>query len=166
MSIAVEDNAVEEVVTDLQIAVESAGFEGSVGNVDASDSHVTGGQGSGLACNDVAELARSLKSIKILDEEVLGLELIDRECHGHRDHKRHTFWDADNQESDGSGGKINKTGQRSGINKVSLTEHNSKKPDDTKENESHHAEDVSVGTDDVGKDTELCLEGSLARLNL
>jgi len=100
VGVAVENNGFVKAITNLNVAVKFFSVETSAGDVEASNSHITGGERGGLASDDVAKLSGGLESVQVLDEEVLGLELVNGEGHGHGDNKRHAFGDADNHEGD------------------------------------------------------------------
>lgn len=76
VSVTVEDNAFVKGAEDLHLSFNAIGIVGGAGDVQPGDGHITGGEGGGLSSDDVAELAGGLKGIEVLDEEVLGLELV------------------------------------------------------------------------------------------
>lgn len=166
MSVAVENNGFVKAITNLNVAVEFFSVETCSGDVEAGNSHITGGERGGLASDDVAKLSGGLEGVQVLDEEVLGLKLVNGEGHGHGDNKRHAFWDANDHEGDCGHHEVKKTLKGDGGYKLSRSEHNSEEPDDTEKNDRDDAKSVGVSTDDFSKNSELFLEGSLTFLNL
>lgn len=166
MGVTVHDDAIPEEVLDFDVAVEVLSGVSRVVNVDFSDFHITGSECGGLAGDDVAKLSRSLEGIEVLDEEVFFLQLVNGESHSHGDDKRHTFGDANNEESDGGRGEIDGTVDRGGVNESVVAGHDEDEPDDTEKDESNDTEGVGVSSNDTSEDFELGLEGSKILLNL
>ena len=110
VGLTVQDNAIPKHVLDLEVAAEVVSLERSVDHVDASNFHVTSGQSGSLSSDDFIKLAGCFKSSEFLDEKMLALEDINRECHGHGDDQGHTFWDANDKKSDGGGSEVNGAG--------------------------------------------------------
>jgi hypothetical protein len=104
--VVVENNGLLEGCLELDVGLEGGGGKDLILSVDAADFHVSSGKGGGLSGENVNDLAGSLEGIQVLDEEVVILQLVDREGHGHRDNERHTFGDADGEEGAYSSSKV------------------------------------------------------------
>ena len=166
VGVAVQNGAIPEHVLDLEVAAELIGREGCVNHVDALDSHVTSGQSGGLSSHNFVELTSGLKGTESLDEQVLGLECVNREGHGHGDDQRHSFWDADNEQSDGSRSEVDGARDRGTLDKLVVAAHDEEEPDDTKEDQRDSSDSVCVIADDSSQSFEFALENSHLFLDL
>ena len=165
-SIAVEDDGLLKGLLELNVSLEVAGVEGLSLGGNTFDLHVTSGKGGGLSSKDVNDLTSGLKSVQVLDEKIVILQLVDGESHGHRDDKRHTFGDADGKESTNSGTEVDGTLDGGTINELVVAAHNKEEPDGGEDDESGHADNLGIGANDTGENLELLLERSGIVLDL
>ena len=165
MSVTVKNDASLELLEDLKVGLNAVNRESLVADVDTGNIHVASGQGRGLAGEDVNDLAGGLKSAEVLDKKVLFLKLVNGECHGHGDDERHTFGDADNEESEGGRGELDGFLEGPAANEFVVAHAHLDEPDDGEEEEGNHGNVVCVDTNNLGEDSELVLEGSHVVLN-
>ena len=137
------------------------GIDLRVKHVQVLDSHVTSSQGGSLASKDIDNLASSFKGLQSSDEEVLLFEDIHREGHGHGDGKRHTLWDANDEEGDCNESILSHPVEVLWLDELDVREGSCQEPDDTKDYEGTPGNDLCPGSNDLRKSVKLLHELSL-----